>query len=103
MLILSSLDNSKAHVSGTPPPQSGDWIITNETYVYDETIVLNGSIVVESGGKLTLENVTLKFNCTFDGQFNITVKSGGFLNITDSTITTINPTCRYFITAFKGS
>ena len=103
MLILSSPDNSKAHVSGTPPPQSGDWIITNETYVYDETIVLNGSIVVESGGKLTLENVTLKFNCTFDGQFNITVKSGGFLNITDSIITTLNSTCRYFITAFKGS
>lgn len=91
------------YVNGTSPPSSGDWIISDNTYVYNETIVLNGSIIIENGGKLTLENVTLKFNCTFDGQFNITVKSGGSLNITRSTITAWNPVYRYFISVFQGA
>lgn len=38
------------------PPASGDWIIDSETIVYDESITLNGSLLIQNGGNLTLQN-----------------------------------------------
>ncbi|UCE38329.1 MAG: right-handed parallel beta-helix repeat-containing protein [Thermoplasmata archaeon] len=62
----------------------GDWIVNGtETYT-DEIIVLNGSLIINSGGSLTLRHVTLAMNCTIaDHQYNIIVDDGGSLTITD--------------------
>ena len=62
----------------------GDWVVNGtETYT-DEIIVLNGSLIINSGGSLTLRHVTLAMNCTVaDNQYNIIVNSGGSLTITD--------------------
>ena len=64
-----------------PPPDNGDWVITNKTVVRNETIHLNGNLTIEPGGNLTLINCTLIFNCSFDGQYHIEVKSGSELHV----------------------
>ncbi|MEM2870762.1 MAG: hypothetical protein QW379_10185, partial [Thermoplasmata archaeon] len=51
--------------------------------VWNETIVLNGNLIVASGGNLTLENVTILFNCTSNGQYRFEVQEGGQLQIRD--------------------
>ena len=77
--------NVLADGSGTyPAPGTGHWIIANETYVGNETIIMNGNITIQNGGSLTLRNVTLIMNCTFDGEFQIEVLSGGSLYIYDN-------------------
>jgi parallel beta-helix repeat protein len=61
----------------------GDWVIEPvDTLIYSstlghETIIVNGHLIIQPGGSLTLENVTLQMNCGFNGEFNITVESNG--------------------------
>jgi parallel beta-helix repeat protein len=65
---------------------NGDWIIdgTTTTFLYtSDTIRVNGNLTVMSGFTLTLQNVVLEMNTTYDGQYNITVNSGGNLIIED--------------------
>ncbi|MDH5783685.1 MAG: right-handed parallel beta-helix repeat-containing protein, partial [Candidatus Bathyarchaeota archaeon] len=74
------------------PPASGDWVVAGAESYYDEVIVLNGNLIVRSSGNLTFRKVTLKMNCTYSGQYNITVESGGkFYVLEDSVITSAEP------------
>jgi len=66
---------------------NGDWIINNVTHLRNDTIILQGNLSIENGGKLVLNNVLLKMNCSFNGEFGIFVESGGELEIFNSTIT----------------
>ena len=69
-----------------PPPETGDWIITSMTNITDETIFLNGNIFVKNGGTLHLENVTIIFNSTREGEFKIDIENGGTLFMYNSTM-----------------
>jgi len=82
---LSTSTNGEGNRS-YPAPNYGDWVINNNTYVGNETIVLNGNLTIENGGKLTLENVTVDINSSFDGEYGIIVAEGGELNIHKSII-----------------
>ena len=64
-----------------PPPETGDWVITRETVITNETIVLNGNLIIESDANLILNNGSIIFNCSYDGEFGVTVKSGGELQV----------------------
>jgi parallel beta-helix repeat protein len=68
--------------SGTSPPV-GDWTITGDAVVWNETITLDGNLTVTGTGNLTLINVTLKVNCNYNGQYHIEVLGGGGLYIYD--------------------
>ena len=86
MLALSAIPMVSNPVgadgSGTyPAPAAGDWVISNETSVWNETIILKGNLTIENGGKLILNNVTLLFDSSSDGEFGITVKDGGELQV----------------------
>lgn len=70
--------------TATAQPAQGDWIVTGEEIVENENIVLDGNLVVKSGGSLTLRNTTLKMNVQYDGQYGISVESEGSLFIYDS-------------------
>jgi parallel beta-helix repeat protein len=84
------------------PPASGDWVVTGSESYYDEVFVLNGNLVVEDGGNLTFRRVTLKMNCAYDGQYNITVKHGGsFYVLEGSVITSANPDKRFAFTVWS--
>jgi len=68
-----------------PAPAEGDWRITQETHVSNETIYMNGNIFVQNGGSLYLENVTIIFNSTKNGEFRLDVQNGGELYAYNST------------------
>jgi parallel beta-helix repeat protein len=73
-----------------PPPMDGDWVITNETLVVNETIVMNGNLTIENGGNLTLRNVTLKMDCAENGNYHIEVMGGGAMHIAEGSNITSN-------------
>ena len=81
--LQSFIVNTPEGTGNYPPPEYGDWIITNETHVWNDTIVLNGNLSIEDGGSLTFNNVLLKMNCTEDGEFGIRVNDGGKFYIYD--------------------
>lgn len=82
-------------ITGTQPPTSGDWEISNETMVIDETVDIEGSIIVNNGGSLTLDNSTIKIKCGTDGEHGIEVKSGGAIYIKNGSVID-----RYFTSAY---
>lgn len=71
----------------SPPAKSGEiiktgtWEVDGTEEYADVTIVLNGTLVVKSGGSLTLLNVTLNVS-----EGNIIVEEGGSLVLNNSTI-----------------
>ncbi len=79
---------SPVHGEGSgdyPPPENGNWVISTETHVSNETIYMNGNIFVQNGGNLYLENVTLIFNSTKNGGYKLDVQNGGALYAYNST------------------
>ena len=44
----------------TEPPASGDWRVYDSTFISNRTVELHGNLTVQSGGRLTLQNVTLR-------------------------------------------
>ena len=82
--IIIRIPVAKTDGSGNyPAPVNGDWVITENTYATNETITLNGNLIIENNGSLTLRNVTLIINCTSDWQYYIDVKTGGKFYVTD--------------------
>jgi parallel beta-helix repeat protein len=87
MLSLTAFSFGVIFVRGGPP-SSGDWIITGTESYSDQTIVLDGNLIVENGGNLTFRKVTLKMNCTYDAQYRIEVRSGGKFYVLDGSVIT---------------
>jgi len=86
------------------PPLSGDWIVTGTESYYDTIVVLNGNLIIEDGGNLTFRKVTLKMNCTYDGQYYIQVRSGGkFYVLEGSVITSVDSEKEYSFGVENGS
>ncbi len=89
-------------LTGAPPAQGkvglrqiiekGDITVTGDVSYSNETWRVTGDIKIYSGGKLTLDNMTIYMNCSTDGEYGIYVYSGGELIIKSSTITTTNTT-----------
>lgn len=110
LIILINLifQNSRAE-SGSPPSSGGesfgDWVIRNKDNILRENqeIILKGNLTIEKGGRLTFKNVTLIMNCSFDGQYNITVEEGGSFYIYDFDFnsSTINDSSK--ITAYNNN
>lgn len=70
------------------PPSSGDWIVTGIESYSDQTIVLDGNLVIENGGNLTFKKVTFELKCHFDGEYNISVYPGGKFYVLDGSVIT---------------
>lgn len=75
-----------AHSAGTPF-LSEEVIVGNVSKWENQTIILNGNLTINATGELTMYNVTLVINSTFDGQYGIFVEGGGKLLVYDSNIT----------------
>jgi parallel beta-helix repeat protein len=119
-IFSSDVINVTALNDPTQPPDggtvyvNGDWEVTDVRYYYNCTIVMNGSIIVKNGGSLTLRNVTIIMNNTFNGTFNIEVLSGGSCYIYDfdnlsstdfdrSKVTSANPDYHYMFWVRDGA
>jgi len=89
MLAASVMPLVPDHVSasgggeGYPYQGSGDWIIDSPTYVYNETVVVNGKLIIQDGGRLTLKGTVIKMNVSSDGEYYIEVQAGGELHVLD--------------------
>lgn len=95
--IFAMTINVKPEGSGSyPPPTNGDWLVGNITIVSNETITLNGNLTVNATGELYLTNVTLKFNSTTNGQYQLKIEGGGKLFAVDTTFTTVNNSNSYY-------
>jgi hypothetical protein len=82
-LLGSDMNVDAANI---PSTINSDWIVSS-VVVYDGgSCVLSGNLTIQSGGNLTLRNLTLAFNNQIDGHHKIMVNSGGTLNIYNSTI-----------------
>jgi len=66
-----------------PYSGNGDWTIGKSTYAGNETIEMNGNLIVNNGGSLTLRNVILIFKNPAPGEFGIEVNREGTLRILD--------------------
>ncbi|MFO7992507.1 MAG: right-handed parallel beta-helix repeat-containing protein [Thermoplasmata archaeon] len=86
VLFILSFIPMRTQASGSgdyPPPVNGDWNITVDTVVENETILLNGNLTVQNGASLTFENVTLLMNCTASAQWKIDIRNGSTFTILD--------------------
>jgi len=63
---------------------TGDWVINTSETCADDIVDLNGNLIVENIGNLTLDNVTLRVNATSNG--GIRIENNGSLYIADSEI-----------------
>ena len=75
--------------------RDGDWIITGVETVEDTTITLDGNLIVEEGGSLTLRNVVLLMEQKPQDMYQILAKQASNLVITDSTITPLQEDYRF--------
>jgi parallel beta-helix repeat protein len=65
---------------------AGDWDIDGTSTIFTFTstsIIVNGNLTINSGYTLTLQEVDLLMNTSYNGEYFITVKSGGSLIIED--------------------
>ncbi|UCC92933.1 MAG: right-handed parallel beta-helix repeat-containing protein [Thermoplasmata archaeon] len=81
-MVLTS-DGSQAQ---TNPPTSGDWNIYDNTVLSNTRVDVPGSIVVYSGGHLTLNNVDLQFQHASFGGKALRVRGNAEFTMTDGSI-----------------
>ncbi len=79
---------SLSTIMGDQPPSSGDWTISQETNCTDETVYVNGSIIVQNGGSLTINNSQIYFNQASE---SLIVQAGGSLVVGDDTLIACAP------------
>ncbi len=82
----------------------GDQVFTNETWIENSVITLNGNLTIGFLGNLTLSNSTLLLNGTGNGNCRIEVTNGGKFNvINNSLVTTANTSYAWYLVAKPGS
>ncbi len=81
-----STENGESTGSGDwPVPSVGPWYINQTTVVNNETIYIEGSLIIQDN--LTLNNCTVRFNQTGDDQYNISMNNNGSFTGFDSVFT----------------
>jgi|GEM_PF-6600911 len=83
------------------PPETGNWIVDKEVVIEKKDLVLNGNLTIASGGKLHLQNSTLKIGSTEMTAIN--VSAGGELYILASSIQFDGTPTPYILKASEGS
>ncbi|MGA1819880.1 MAG: right-handed parallel beta-helix repeat-containing protein [Thermoplasmatota archaeon] len=75
----------------------GDWVVesSDDLQWANVVIIASGNLTIEAGGKLVLDNVEFRFNCTSDGQFGLTVLHGGTLVAHESIISSTDPSLHF--------
>ena len=90
-------------ITGTVPPSSGNWNISDVTTIENENLIINASIFIKKGGALVLKNTTIYMNLNSDGEYWIEALNGGKMTIINSKITSYNIYNNYYIKVDKGS
>ncbi len=91
--VLLNVTQVESTISGTMPPESGDWIVNTTTTVIGENLLLNGSIIVNN--TLTIINSTITFNDTH----RIEITENGELILKNVTVSGLNLGTRWYLIA----
>ncbi len=75
--------------------KSGDWIINNTQSYSSSKIILNGNLIIQNGGSLTLDDVTLLIRLLGNDGYSIKIESGGEFYLNDSVVTASYPELGY--------
>ncbi|MDE1858014.1 MAG: hypothetical protein KGI26_02970, partial [Thaumarchaeota archaeon] len=86
ILVLILLISPLFALRVSAQPLQGNWVVSGAQTVQNESITLDGNLTVENGGSLTLRNVTLVVDSSYDDQYGIQVLQGGSMFIYNSTI-----------------
>lgn len=87
LLMLAAAVGVFSEPAGGPVRyQRGDWVITGHQSLEASTFVLNGDLIIERGGGLTLRGVTLIIEGSDDQPRSIVARHGSSLTISDSTL-----------------
>ena len=101
MIISSTVPAALANGFGNyPVPPNQDWIISNATAVSNESLLVDGDVIIESGGSLTLTNIILFINSTTDGEHGVFVQEGGAFTAINTTILPFNTSNRLKFESF---
>ncbi len=82
--------------SNCAPPATGNWVVSGSVVCSSTTIILNGSLIVNSGNSISLNSVTLQINDSSGVGINI---NGGSANIQSSVINNYTSTTFNFTVA----
>ena len=99
VLVLSMASQQ----ASAQPPVNGDWVISGAETHTDEDFTVNGTIWVQDGARLTLEDTIIRMNSGFSGEFGIVVEDGGTLLIRDNSVITTYSGWEYVFEAQNGS
>ena len=66
MGTLQMEEDSESRNILAAPPTSGEWIISDETTLIGETININGPVIIQAGGHLTLQNCIVTMHSQVD-------------------------------------
>jgi len=80
---------------GSAKKSLSDWIVTGQEVVENDSIVVDGNLIVKAGGSLILRNVTLRMNVHQDGEYRIAAEPGASLSIYDCDIASVDPAYRF--------
>jgi len=81
----------------------GDLIINQTESYSNEAIVLTGNLIIQNGGNLMLDDITLLMNCSYDGQYYIEVQEGGSFHIDNSAIFAVDYHYEYLFWVREGA
>lgn len=103
-LLTSTNSHANQPIIVKADPAWEDETFTNTSTYSNMEIILNGNLTIDTGGILTLTNVTLRVNCTTNGEHQIEVKNNGTLYINGSSIiTALNTSYRFLFKVQSGS
>lgn len=91
-----------------PPKEDGwdviqdDLIVLNNQIIKNKIILLTGNLSIMSDAFLLMENVTLIFNCSRNGEWGVKVSENAKLHVYNSTIISVSSSLSYRFEAYGG-
>ncbi|MGQ9582710.1 MAG: right-handed parallel beta-helix repeat-containing protein [Thermoplasmatota archaeon] len=87
-----------------PPERRTTWTVTGEAHVREEgALRFNGTVLVQTGGSMLVENSTINLDGGWDGECGIEVASGGALILENSALRAQNASHAYSLRCRPGS
>jgi hypothetical protein len=102
IMMLTVLAFGSGHAKADPPA-SGDWVISSSQAYTDKNFIVNGSLIVQNNGRLTLVNTTIRMNPGADGAFSVRIDKGGTLLVRDKSSFTSYSGKKYGFMAYNQS
>jgi hypothetical protein len=102
IMMLTVLAFGSQHARADPPA-SGDWTISTTQAYTDKNFIVNGSLIVQNNGRLTLQNTTIRMNPGSNGQYSVRIEKGGTLLVRDGSAFSSYSGFKYGFMAFNLS